>query len=38
MYVEDTTSKEQMLREIILWASEVIMSANESLNVQRKKC
>ena len=23
MYVEDTTSKEQMLREIILWASEV---------------
>ena len=23
MHVEDTTSKEQMLREIILWASEV---------------
>jgi len=23
MYVKDTTSKEQMLREIILWASEV---------------
>ena len=23
MYVEDNTSKEQMLREIILWASEV---------------
>ena len=23
MHVEDTASKEQMLREIILWASEV---------------
>ena len=33
MYVEDTTSKEQMLREIILWASEV---KQKSIEIQTK--
>ena len=33
MHVEDTTSKEQMLREIILWASEV---KQKSIEIQTK--
>ena len=33
MYVEDTTSKEQMLKEIILWASEV---KQKSIDIQTK--
>ena len=33
MHVEDTTSKEQMLREIILWASEV---KQKSIDIQTK--
>lgn len=33
MHVEDTTSKEQMLREILLWASEV---KQKSIDIQTK--
>ena len=33
MHVEDTTSKEQMLREIILWASE---AKQKSIEIQTK--
>ena len=33
MYIADTTSKEQMLREIILWASEV---KQKSIEIQTK--
>ena len=33
MYIEDTTSKEQVLREIILWASEV---KQKSIEIQTK--
>ena len=33
MYVKDTTSKEQMLREILLWASDV---KQKSIDLQTK--
>ena len=33
MYVENTTSKEQILREIILWASEV---KQKSIDIETK--
>jgi hypothetical protein len=33
MHVADITSKEQMLREILLWASEVIKNKHKTLRL-----